>query len=144
LRELYKHEQNHFALDPEMNGGKQVISDKLLGDLHGILAPAEDVPDPSWMGYLKGDKFNDNYRRGTEVIANLVTGPRVQMVESGIIKDINDPVTMQNLIGLGQKSADFRSTLPYIGDLNHYLKMVNKLTPSVLGIGLGAESYEGQ
>jgi len=124
---------SHAALDPAMNGGKEVISDALASDLIKILEPKAQG---NYAEYLRGSGRNGNYGITHEILANLNTGPKVSMMEKGIISSPNSPITMQNLIDLAEKDIDFRMMLPHIGDINHYLMMLNKLPMSFAGVAI--------
>jgi len=136
FNDVLYHELNHAALSP-LNGGKEHMSDALTSDIMDIVAPVHNfVDDPKLLSdhsYLTGVGFKgSNYNDTTEIMANLITGPRVVAAEKGIIPNIDADFTLKNIQELATADPRYARFLELVGDPDHYLKMLNKLTPVAL------------
>jgi len=136
FNDVLYHELNHAALSP-LNSGKEHMSDALTSDIMDIVAPVHNfVDDPKLLSdhlYLTGVGFKgSNYNDTTEIMANLITGPRVVAVEKGIIPNIDADFTLKNIQELATADPRYARFLELVGDPDHYLKMLNKLTPVAL------------
>jgi hypothetical protein len=136
FNDVLYHELSHATLSP-LNSGKDPVSDALASDIMDIVAPVHNfVDDPQLLSdhsYLTGVGFQgSNYNSTTEIMANLVTGPRVLAAEKGIIPNIDADFTLENIQELANVDQRYARFLELVGDPDHYLKMLNKLTPVAL------------